>query len=71
MLALESFSDQELAAFNLALNWPGHVPEGNCSYRPALKANLIREDGHAVALEEIKRAIAVVFNQRKDAGTFE
>lgn len=71
VMALEKFSNGELCAFNLALDFPGRVPEGNCSYKPALEAALITEGGGVAALEETKRAAAYVINQRSDARTFE
>lgn len=57
-LPLESFSNQELAAFHLAATGWGEVNEGNCSYKPALEAGLIHEDGSIVALTNTVGAIA-------------
>ena len=70
MIAVGNLSNQEIAAFNLAITGFGKVAEGNCSYAPALKAGLIKECGSVLALEKTKQATAVIINQRMRDGTF-
>jgi len=69
-IALESFSNSEIAAFNLAITRFAKVAEANISFEKAKDAGLINEGGSVLALEETTRATAFVINQRMKAGTF-
>ena len=70
-LALERFSNEELAALNNAVQEWGHVHESNIAYPAALEAKLIKESGHPYDVEALRDALAYTVNARVEAGTFE
>ncbi len=70
ILALQTFSSAELAAFNLAASWNGRVEKTNIAYNRCVESALVHREGHVLALEETKRALAVVITERIKAGTF-
>ena len=69
-LSLEHFNNQELAAFNIAVQLYGKVPPENISYQTALDMVLIKEDGTPHSLPELKVAASAEVNRRVKEGTF-
>ena len=64
-LALEAFSDMELAAFNNAIQTFGSVNEHNAAYDVALQQQLIKANGYTTFdLDATQAASAHVVNER-------
>lgn len=69
-ISLSTFSNEDLAALNLAVHGYGRVDVMNRSYKSALALNMIRVDGTPIELEELQEACVYEVNQRMQAGTF-
>jgi hypothetical protein len=68
LVVLHEFSNIQLAAFNLAITLYGRVAEGTISFDIAKNYGLINANGSVPALEETKRAVAIVITQRVEDG---
>lgn len=71
MIALEAFSNAELAAFNNGVQTFGEVPPGNLAHKRAVEAKLIKPDGSTWDLDAIRDASAAEVSRRVEAGTFD
>jgi hypothetical protein len=60
ILALRQFTNQELAAMNLAIQRYGRVSFENLSYNKAVSYKLIREDGTAWDKDTLTEALTRV-----------
>lgn len=63
-VALRHFTDDELCAFNNAIQTFGRIPRENLSHDHALEAGLIDAEGKPCDLESLKDASALVVNHR-------
>ena len=71
VLKLKNFSNEELAAFHLALQNSGHISQENCGYQRALEEQLIKENGApSFDLDLCQYAAAWEVDRRRSAGTF-
>lgn len=70
VMSLEKFPNDELAAFNLAASFTGHLPRENTAHARAVRCSLAKEDGSLPAIEELRQALAYEINRRTKAGTF-
>ena len=70
IMALDDFSNLELAALYTILSFTGRVPDRNIAHARALEYALINQDGSVPALYELRTALAHVINRRMEAGAF-
>ncbi|TSC80063.1 MAG: hypothetical protein G01um101429_267 [Parcubacteria group bacterium Gr01-1014_29] len=70
VLALESFDNSTLTAFNIAIQRYGRVPLENIAYNKALDCALIDKNGEPCELETLKIANAYEVNRRAKTGIF-
>ena len=70
IMALDDFSNLELAALNAIVSFTGRVPDHNIAHARALEYALINQDGSVPALYELRTALAHVINRRVGEGTF-
>ena len=72
ILSLKKFSNEELAAFNLVLNFLDKIPQINLSYKIAYECRFI--DANEVIEKDIKtsliKATEMEVCTRMEAGTF-
>ena len=68
LIALRQFSNEELAAFNIAIQLYGRVQPENLSFEKAVKFKLIKDDGYLWDAETLKTACAMEVNARQDRG---
>lgn len=68
MISVKQFDNDELCAMNLALHLYGKIDSMNMSYDKALKYHLIHQDGTPYESTYLKKACAVIINERKDNG---
>jgi len=68
LLTLRQFSNEELAAFNLAIQLYGRVQPENLSFEKAVRFKLIQDDGSLWDAETLKAACAIEVNDRHDRG---
>lgn len=69
-MAFDDFPNDELAAFNNAIQTIGKCPPYNLAYTRALEALLVNKDGIPFDVEIVQDASAAEVNQRVSAGTF-
>ncbi len=70
VMALQRFSNEDLAAFNLAINFPGYIPQYNRSYEAAVDASLVDKEGQPWDAEILRRAASFEVNQRIQKGVW-
>jgi hypothetical protein len=68
LVTLSGFSNEELAAFNLAVQLYGRVQRENLAFEKAVKFKLIKDDGSLWDAETLKTACAIEVNGRHDRG---
>lgn len=69
-ITLRNFSNNEIAALNLAVTGWGRVAPENMAYKKSIKCALIRADGFVHDVWTMTRACAYEITRRMDAGTF-
>lgn len=71
LIALKTFDNDELAAFNIAIQLNGRVAKENKSFKKAVDFKLIKEDGNVWDIETLRTAAAIEVNRRIKEGIFD
>ena len=64
--SVKQFNNEELCAMNLALNLYSRIDSVNVAYNKAVRHHLIHPDGTPYEIDYLKKACAVVINDRKN-----